>query len=199
MFNTFLNMPYIPYNIIAYLMKNSQAENFWKLLYYNTPDCLSKPNLTLAQKSALIWSPKQTDNGLVLPDRQGDYSIFLTYLVGNMEIEARTVMKLYQYKNKPVDFTTATVQYAFDILMGQKIAIIDYNGVPCNRAEVIEAELLSCLNGADVSGAGYLQFNGKLDGAHEAQARFDIGNNSTFTGISFLMGIQIIGVQNGQC
>ena len=187
MFNNFTNMPYIPYNIIAYLVQNSKAENFWKLLYYPNYNALSQPNLTMAQKSSLIWKNQ---------DRQENYNIYLTYLVSNMQLDAKTVLKLYQYENNPINKIKSTLNYEFDILMGAKIAMVDYNGIPCNRAEAIEAEVLNCLNGADVAGAGLLQFNADLDGGHIAKSRFNIGNNSTFTGISFIMSVQWVGVRN---
>ena len=40
MYNDFLSMPYIPYRIIEYLAYNN--ENLWKILKYNTYDCLSQ-------------------------------------------------------------------------------------------------------------------------------------------------------------
>ena len=54
MYNNFLSMPYIPYRIIEYLAYNN--ENIWKILKYNTYDCLSEENLTFEEKMSLIWS-----------------------------------------------------------------------------------------------------------------------------------------------
>lgn len=190
-YNIFSNMPYIPYNIISYLAQSSNGDNIFKILYYNTYDCLSKPNLTLSQKMGMIW--KNNDN-------QEDYNIYLTYLVGDMQLESKTILKLYQYKNAPIHKNLATLTYAFDILMGQKIAMIDYNGIPVNRIEALEYEILKCLNGKDIGGSGYIQFNQDLDGGGLDSARFNIGNNSTFTGVSLLMSVQISGVSdNAEC
>src|SRR5574344_981576 len=105
-YNSFDSMPLIPYNIIAYLMQNSQAENFWKLLYYPTYNALLQPNLTLLQKKELIWKKQ---------DRQEDCNIYLTYLVSNMQLDAKTILKLYQYENNPINKNIATLTYEFDI------------------------------------------------------------------------------------
>lgn len=179
-YNSFDSMPLIPYNIIAYLAQNSQAENFWKLLYYPTYDCLSKPNLTLSQKISMIWKNQ---------DRQEDYNIYLTYLVGNMQLDAKTILKIYQYDNNPINKNIAVSAYEFDILYGQKIAMVEYNGAPCNRAEVLEMELLKSLNGQVVSNAGKFVFDSDM--SRLCRARFNIGNNSTFTGISLIFATQV--------
>lgn len=180
LYNSFDSMPLIPYNIIVALATSSKAENLWKLLYYPTYDALSQPNLTLAQKMSLVWKNQ---------DRQENYNVFLTYLVGNMELDAKTLLKIYQCDNNPVNKNIATVSYEFDILMGQKIAIVEYKGVPCNRAEVFEQLLIAALNGAVVSGAGKFVFDSNL--SRLCRGRFNIGNNSTFTGISLIFATQV--------
>ena len=53
-YNDYKSMPYIPYRIIEYLANNN--ENIWKILKYNTYDCLSKEDLTFDEKMKLIWS-----------------------------------------------------------------------------------------------------------------------------------------------
>lgn len=195
-FNKFYGMQFIPYNIIYHLITDNKAENFWKILYYNTPDCLSKPNLTLSQKRNLIWAPKQTPNGMILPDRQEDYNIYLTYLVGNMQLDGKTILKIYQLDNNPINKYISTLSYEIDIITGYKIPIIDYEGIPVNRCEALEYELLNCLNGADVAGAGLLQFNTDLDGGRLDKARANVGNNSTFSGLSLIMSVQLSNVSS---
>ena len=187
-YNKFSTMPYIPYNIIAFLAKSPKAENLWKILAYNTYDCLAKPNLTLKEKMNLIWNGQ---------DRQENYNIFLTYLVGNMQIEAKTILKLFQYDVAPINKNISTVTYEFDILIGQKTAMIDYYGIPCNRAEVFESELLRILNGTDIGGVGLLSFDMQL--SRSARTYFNIGNNSTFTGISLIMAIQVSDNSDEEC
>ena len=58
----FEHLPQYQNNIITYLIKNN--ENIWKLLYYNTPDCLQQNNLTIDQKSALIYTGQNISNSI---------------------------------------------------------------------------------------------------------------------------------------
>ena len=44
LYNDYKFMPYIPYRILEYLANNN--ENLWKILKYDTYDCLSKEDLT---------------------------------------------------------------------------------------------------------------------------------------------------------
>ena len=94
MYNNFLSMPYIPYRIIEYLAYNN--ENIWKILKYNTYDCLSEENLTFEEKMSLIWS-HQAD--------QENYRIFFTALVENMIPLSDTMIKIY--KDIREDYTSA--------------------------------------------------------------------------------------------
>ena len=52
-YNKFTEFSNLCYNILAYLMV--QNEDIWKLLKYDTPDPLSKPNLTLEEKRKMIY------------------------------------------------------------------------------------------------------------------------------------------------
>ena len=55
-YNRFTNLDNIEWRIIEYLVKSKSkyANYLWKILQYNTEDCLSKKDLTEAQKRALI-------------------------------------------------------------------------------------------------------------------------------------------------
>ena len=66
MFNNFAMLPSVPYNIIMTLAQNN--ENIFKMLKYNTYDCLSQPNLTFEEKMEMIYKNQ---------DQQQDYRIFL--------------------------------------------------------------------------------------------------------------------------
>ncbi|MGL4452270.1 MAG: hypothetical protein ACRCTZ_13895, partial [Sarcina sp.] len=69
LFNQATRVPFIPYRIVEQLMAN---EDFWKILKYPTYDCISKPNLTIEEKSMMIW--KNQDNSQ-------DYNIFFNNVV----------------------------------------------------------------------------------------------------------------------
>lgn len=178
MYNNFLSMPYIPYRIIEYLAYNN--ENIWKILKYNTYDCLSEENLTFEEKMSLIWS-HQAD--------QENYRIFFTALVENMIPLSDTIIKIYKDITIPRSRVNAIAGYEFDILYGGKISLIEYNGVPCNRGDVCEAEILSTLNGVEIGGVGRLEFNTEKISA--SRSALNIGDNKSFTGTSLLLAVDI--------
>lgn len=183
--NKFLSMPFIPFKIVMALLEN---DNFCKLIYYNTIDALDRPDLTIAQKRAMIWDGQ---------DDMEHYNIFLTNVQPNEETENRTIMKVYRYVTDPINRNIATVAYAFDILFGSKIPLVRYNGITCNRGDVIEMEIMRTLNGEDVAGVGYLQYDNDLTAL--CRSRVGVGNNYTFTGLSIIMATQIADAEGSGC
>ena len=187
MYNNFISMPYIPYRIIEYLANNN--ENLWKILKYNTYDCLSEDDLTFEEKMELVWSHEAN---------QEDYNIFLTALVENMIPVSGTIIKIYKEMTLPRNHINAVAGYEIDILYGGKIALVEYNGIPCNRGDVCEAEILSTLNGVEVDGVGKLEFSMKKLGS--SRSSLNIGDNKSFTGTSLLMGVDISDIgDNSSC
>ncbi|MGL4453542.1 MAG: hypothetical protein ACRCTZ_20475, partial [Sarcina sp.] len=149
---------------------------FWKILKYPTYDCISKPNLTIEEKSMMIW--KNQDNSQ-------DYNIFFNNVVDNMILDSKTLLKLYKFDGSPETHIVSTLSYQFDFLYGTKISIIDYYGIPCNRGDALEAEILKTLNGVEVSGVGMLQYNRRL--SRLCRSFTNYGNSSTFSGNSIVM------------
>lgn len=184
--NIFTSMPLIPYKIIMRLMDNDE---FCKLIYYNTLDALDKPNLTEEQKRSMIW------NGDI--NRTDEFNIFLTNVQPNEEIENKTIMKLYRYTTEPETIYMSTVSYKFDILFGSKIPLVTYNGVPCNRGDLIEMEIMKSLNNVDVAGIGCLQYSQELTAL--SSSRVGIGNNYSFTGNTIVMATQISDRRKCEC
>ncbi len=189
-FNSFLNLPYVPYNIISHLAQDPNAENFWNMLYYNTSDCLSQQNLTLSEKLDLIW---KGDNG----KPQLDCNIFLTNQVEDFQTEARTYMKVYKIDTLPKTSTVAMTAYVIELLFGGKIAMVEYNGIPCNRADLLEMEILKSLNGINVGGVGYFQFNTQT--SNLCRAKFNVGNNTNYTGVSIIMATGMSTLVDNSC
>jgi hypothetical protein len=180
--NKFSTMPYIPFKIVMALLDN---DNFCKLIYYNTMDALDKPNLTIEQKRALIW-----DGNI---DRTDKFNIFLTNVQPNEEIDNRTVLKIYRYQTAPSNNVRAVLSYRFDLLFGSKIPLVKLNGITCNRGDVIEMEIMKTLNGEDVAGVGFLQYDERLSAL--CSSRVGIGNNYTFTGLTIVMATQVADVE----
>ena len=178
MYNDFISMPYIPYRIIEYLAYNN--ENLWKILKYDTYDCLSQDDLTFEEKMSLIWSHEA---------KQEDYRVFFTALVENLIPTSETMLKIYKDITIPRSTVNAVAGYEIDILYGGKISLIEYNGVPCNRGDVCEAEILSTLNGVEIGGVGRLEFNTRKLSA--ARSSLNIGDNKSFTGTSLMLAVDI--------
>lgn len=187
-YNTYSFMPMIPYRIMEYLAYNN--ENLWKILKYEDYYCLSKPALSFQQKMELIWK-QQGD--------QQNYNVFLTYLVENMILESTTILKLFKYNTIPQNNIIGYSTYEFNLLYGSKISLIEHQGVPCSRGDVLEAEIISTLNGKDVGGVGMLQFNTQVSPASRSQ--LNIGNNKTFEGVTLMMGVKMddLGMEEGSC
>ena len=183
--NKFLSLPYIPFKIIMALLEN---DNFCKLIYYNTVDALERPNLTTEQKRDLIWDGQ---------DNMDDYHIFMTNVQPNEETINRTILKIYRYNSDPIDRVHAVVSYAFDVLYGSKMPLVRCNGITCNRGDVIEMEIMKTLNGEDVAGVGFLQYDDDLTALCRSQV--GIGNNYTFTGLSIIMATQVMDIEDGGC
>ncbi len=184
-FNKFTGLPFIPYRIVEALTEN---ENLFKLLKYNTYDCLSAENLTLDEKLAMVWKDQ--------PEME-EYHIFLTNIEANELSDSKTFLKIYKYDMLPDNAVLATVAYKFDVLYGTKNALVDYQGVPCNRGDVIEMELMKTLNGADVAGVGLMQFNHEL--SRLSRSMMTIGNNDTFTGTTIVMATQLADIGVDGC
>lgn len=185
-FNKFTSLPFIPYRIVVALMEN---DNFFKLLKYNTYDALAKEALSEDEKIGMICKDA---------DDMQNYNIFLTNVEPNELVDSKTILKIYRYDSLPDNPTISTVCYRFDILYGTKNAMVEYQGVPCSRMDIMEMELMKTLNGADVAGVGMLQFNHDL--SRLSRSTLNIGNNYTFTGASIIMATQIADVQGvGDC
>lgn len=164
-----------------------ENDNLFKLIYYDTSNALSQPDLTVEQKLAMLWKGE---------DRMEDYNIFLTNIQPNEELESKVLLKIYRYHMSPINPRIATVAYRFDVLYGSKTPLVESNGITCNRGDLIEMEIMQTLNGKDVAGVGLLQYNYGL--SRYCNSEVGIGNNYTFTGLSIVMATQISDVTGGE-
>ena len=73
-FSRYSNLDNIEWKIINYLINDQSkyAEYLWKILKYDTEDCLTKPNLTKSEKMDLVYK----NNGDATPFR-----VFMTPFV----------------------------------------------------------------------------------------------------------------------
>lgn len=170
-------LPNIPYNILTYLAKEEQI--LWKLLAYNSYDALSKPDLTFSEKMDLIWKEGP----------QEPYSVFMTNIIDDAIPESKTILKIYNYYIHAKDLYLAPTVYAFDILYGPKMSLVEYNGIPVSRADLFVNRILTLLNGVEVGGVGKLVF-------FDDMSRYDlgrtvIGNSKTFTGYQLFLSVNV--------
>ena len=170
-------LPNIPYNILTYLAKKEQI--LWKLLAYNSYDALSKPDLTFSEKMDLIWKEGP----------QEPYNVFMTNIIDDAIPESKSILKIYNYYIHAKDLYLAPTVYAFDILYGPKMSLVEYNGIPVSRADLFVSRILTLLNGVEVGGVGKLVF-------FDDMSRYDlgrtvIGNSKTFTGYQLFLSVNV--------
>ena len=75
----------------------------------------------------------------------------------------------------------ANAVYAFDFLYGGQMSLIDYNGIPVSRGDL--------LNGAVVGGVGKLTWLDDM--SRYCAAKSVVGNERTFTGVQLFMGVMV--------
>lgn len=183
-YNRYDSMPYIPYRVLEYLAYNN--ENIWKILKYDDYEALNHDPLTFEEKIQLIWKT----------GRQENYRVFVSYLVEDLMTDSTTILKLFKYNTVPQNNIAAYATYEFNILYGGKIAMVNYNGIPCNRGDVVEREILKTLNGVEVGGVGTLQFNVQVSPI--VRSSLNIGNNKTFEGTTLYMGVLLNGIGDSE-
>jgi hypothetical protein len=185
--NDFTNTPYVPYNIYDYLMNHN--ENIFKILKYPTVDCLSKPNLTMKEKVALLWKGSSDETS---------YNVFFKPLVGDELISETTQMRINKVYMSPDNIYISTNTYEFMFLVGRSIALINYNGIVCPRIDVLEAEILKTLNGKYSLGtAGAFQFNKNM--SRNCQSTLNVNNSKTYFGSSLYLAGKWGNLNEGDC
>ena len=185
-FNNFTSLPSVPYKIIAYLAEHNQR--LFKLLYYQDSDALSKPDLTFEQIIDMIY----VDEG-----KESDKHIFLKPLIGDEMVESATQLRLYKYGISPTDSMVSVINYRFDIITGSKISLVYDDGIPCNRLDIIETELLNTLNGVDLFGTGKFQFNRDLSTTDKQI--LTLSNSKNFFGSILIMSVRWVSIQGDSC
>ena len=141
------NLPNISYRIIEYLMTSPDAEIIWKLLKYDDADAYSRPNLTLDEKSKLIY------NGEAVLSK---YNVFFDYMMDDAEDQMKTLLRIYPAEVYPTTRVTGICTVNLEVFTHSKINhLSNYT----TRVDVIIQTLLKVLNGVDVGGIGVLFFD----------------------------------------
>jgi hypothetical protein len=140
-------LPQISYNIIDNLMDNPDAEIIWKLLKYSTNDDWQAPNLTKAQKRALMYTGG---------DDSSKSSVFFDSGMDDAMYTEKIYLRIYPYYCIPDTDYHGIVDVAFEMLCHYSInTLSNYT----TRVDSIMAALIKCLNGTDIGGLGKMYFN----------------------------------------
>ena len=197
-FNKFHNLDSVETRIINYL-KNTETDDcnrMWKLLKYSDMKALYKDNLSKEEKTQLIYQDKN----------EADCRVFnFSYIEDNFT-EVCSMVKVFIHSIQPVNHLISTVNVEIDILTHNKISNVynDENDIldngrqveenisTKNRNTVMLKAILATLNGADIEGAGVLQFNKDL--SDKCQAEMKLSNNRNFYGYTIVLSCQMSGI-----
>ena len=204
-YNRFTNLDNIEWNIIEYLIKSKSkyANYLWKILKYNTEDCLSKADLTETEKRELVYK----NNG----DAAG-YRVFMGPFVDDAYEEQCSLLHIYVYGINPINHITGKVHICFECIVHNKISNIygdaseynnqtnpvelDADGNPItlykSRATEMLKDVIAALNGKMTNAVGVLQFNETLSPYDTSKA--SLWNGKRFFGHRIIMTTLISGV-----
>lgn len=192
-YNDFSSQPLIPYKILEALLKNNSdnANNLFKLLKYNDIDCLSRPNLTLKEKTSLIWRGQ---------DVEQNYNIFVKPLIGSslVDSESQSQMRIYRYSTYPDNKIEATISIQLIFLTNEKSSLVDVDGILCERTDVMESEFLNVINGRDIDiGTGYITFDRQV--IRSSTSQINVSNSRSVYGRSMLMSLKYTNLSHDIC
>lgn len=210
-FNRYTNLDNIEWKIIDYLVKSKSkyANYLWKILKYDTEDCLTKADLTEKEKWALVYK----NNG-----ESTQYRVFMTPFTDDAWEQQSSHLHIYVYGINPMSHITGKVHVCFECIIHNKISNIygdaseynpntnpvelDDNGNPVieykSRATEMLKDIIAALNGEMVNAVGALQFNEELSPYDTAKAA--LWNGKNFFGYRIIMTSLISGVsEDSEC
>lgn len=186
-FNRFDNLENICYKIIEYLMLNN--ERLWKLLKYNSNDALLQENLTLEEKRKLIFTGNSVSK---------NYRVFLQPYLDDGFLEECAMIRVYPISIYPDNHLMGTVYIAIETISHVKIVNLmsDDEMAPIkSRETVLLSEIYKTLNGRDVNGVGFLQFN--REHGLQDKTLSNIWNNRNFFGHTTVMSVNLASATGG--
>lgn len=144
-YNMFTELPNLSYNCISYLKDND--EYIWKLLKYNNPDAWKEPNLTEAEKIALIYNGQ---------DDETKYRIFSDVAADNSWTIEACILRISPITILPTNYVYGYVSMGFEIYSHYKInQMSNYQ----TRIESMAQRIIQVFNGAEIGGLGRLYFD----------------------------------------
>lgn len=219
-FNRFVNLDGVESKIIGHLLTSTSkyADLFWKILKYDTKDALSRPSLSLAEKTALVSGPADNPEGGITENTR----LFLSPFVDDAWTKQSSSVYIFVNDIYPIDHTRASVSVTVETVVHARINTVygdadvlanpetnpndyfykdgDTPSVPYkSRATVLLKCILAELNGLYIDGVGYLQFNTDklLDGLQvRGRASLSLFNGRSFFGHSVNFNLSISGVSD---
>lgn len=190
-YNDFSKQPLILYKILEFLMTETSqpAEDFWKCLVYDTKDALDKENLTFEQKKAYIWTGDTEEQ---------KFRVFMKPIIGSIlsDSKSQTQFRLFRSDTIPETRNNAVVCYDFNFFTNEKTCLVYYNGVLCERTDLMESLFLTVFNGRDIgSGTGYLCFDRDIN--RGTVSNIGLTNSKTLFGRSLTMALRYINLPAG--
>lgn len=211
-YNRFVNLDGAEYRIFDFLAKSESkyADNLWKILAYDTEDCLLRPSLSYEERMNLLY----VNNGNANIKRA-----FMSPYIDDSWVEQSSHLHIYVHSVIPKDHITSTVNIGIECIVHNKISNIIsdanifndssnpselHNGDGSvivkykSRATVMLKSVLAALNGYFIAGVGTLQLNYKVSGYD--MAKMSLWNNRSFFGYEVVMSTLLSGVStNEEC
>ena len=168
-------LPNLPYSILERLMTDKKAELIWKLLKYNENDAYLKPDLSLKEKSAMIYN----GNGDI-----NNYNVLLDPYEDEATVQQKVFLRIYNGNNYPEDHIKSIQEVVFEVYCHPRIMTLkNYQ----NRIDAIIQCIFETLNGVDTGQLGHLFYNDTT----KANCKILILGSKPYKGKYFILGTRI--------
>lgn len=148
-YNDFASFSKISYNCIKIMVERNEL--IWKLLRYTDSEAWSKPNLTQAEKAAMIYSGQQDTS---------QFNVFMDGKQPDVLMNEITLVRIMPHYAVGVNRTIGLIEVSMEVFSHYKINhMSNYQ----TRIDTITGELLALFNGIDVGGMGLLTFDKMQD------------------------------------
>lgn len=144
-YNKFIQFPSVSYNIIKYLLEHE--EQIWKVLYYTDPNAWNKPNLTMQEKTSLIYSGHSEEQ---------NFRVFMDVGQDNSWTVEACILRISPLTLVPQQYVNGYMSVLFEVYSHYKINTMDNY---TTRVDYATQRLIEILNGAEIDGIGRIYFD----------------------------------------
>ena len=149
-YNLYTGLPLLPYLCIKHLLDDNEL--IFKLLYYNTSDAWDESNLSLSQKTGMIYQGKEL---------MEDYNIFVDSGQSDAWTKQKTILCIYPISIDPQNRSVGTISLCFEVYSHFLInQLTNYT----TRIDSIIQQLIKEFNGYNLGEVGRLEFNRSMGG-----------------------------------